>query len=127
MKKVAIMVPMLLALAVSLFAAKPRIAIIDFEDKSGSAWGHWAIGSGVSDMLATTLFKTGKFDIYERKQMDALLQEQSMQMSGAMTPETAVKVGKILGVKYLVVGSVNQFGQKETGVKAFGLGVKSTT
>lgn len=127
MKKTTILVIFLLALTVFSVAAKPRIAIIDFEDKSGSAWGSWAIGTGVSDMLATTLFKTGKFDIYERKQMEAILGEQSLQMSGALTTESAVKVGKLLGVKYLVVGSVNQFGQKETGVKAFGLGVRSTT
>jgi curli biogenesis system outer membrane secretion channel CsgG len=127
MKKTATLFCFLVVLTVFAFAAKPRIAIIDFEDKSGSAWGEWAIGTGVSDMLATTLFKTGKFDIYERAQMEAILSEQSLQMSGAMTTESAVKVGKLLGVKYLVVGSVNQFGQKETGVSAFGIGVKSTT
>ncbi|MGA2548024.1 MAG: CsgG/HfaB family protein [Rectinemataceae bacterium] len=127
MKKTTIVFFILFVMTVFAFAAKPRIAIVDFEDKSGSAYGSWAIGTGVSDMLATTLFKSGKFDIYERKQMEAILKEQSLQLSGAMTTESAVKVGKLLGVKFLVVGSVDQFGQKETGVKAFGIGVKSTT
>ena len=127
MKKPTMVFFILFVMTVLAFAAKPRIAIVDFEDKSGSAYGNWAIGTGVSDMLATTLFKSGKFDLYERKQMEAILQEQNLQMSGAMTTESAVKVGKLLGVKFLVVGSVDQFGQKETGVKAFGIGVKSTT
>jgi curli biogenesis system outer membrane secretion channel CsgG len=116
-----------LVLALSAFAAKPRVAIVDFENKSGSAWGHWAIGEGVSDMLATAMVKSGKFEVYERSQMEKILQEQNMQMSGAMTPESAVKVGALLGVQYLVMGSVNQFGQKETGVSALGIGVKKTT
>jgi hypothetical protein len=76
-------------------------------------------------MLATSLFKSGKFDLYERKKMDAVLEEQKLGLTGLITPETAVKMGKLLGVQYIVIGSVNQFGQSTGGGSAFGVSINS--
>lgn len=124
--KRAIIVLLMLALAAGgLYAKKPRIAIADFSDKVGGSYGDWKIGDGISDMLATSLMKTGKFDLYERKKMDAILEEQKLGLTGLITPETAVKMGKLLGVQYIVIGSVNQFGQKEEGGSAFGISINS--
>ncbi len=125
--KTKILVIILLLLSCVMYAKKPRIAIITFEYKAGSAEGSWAVGDGISDMLATALFKSGKFDVMERAKMESMLEEQKLGMTGMVTPESAAKMGKILGVQFIVVGSVNQFGQKTDKTKALGIEVNTTT
>jgi curli biogenesis system outer membrane secretion channel CsgG len=104
---------------------KKRIAVTRFEDKSGAGYAN--IGDGVADMLATALVKSGKFFVIERKELDKVLAEQHLGASGAVTPETAAKAGKVLGVELLVIGGVTEFGIKERevsgGIKVFGAGV----
>lgn len=90
---------------------KKRLAVMDFDDKTGH--GSWHIGSGMADMLTTSLVKSGKFMVIERQQLEAVMKEQAMGLSGAITPQSAAQVGKLLGVELMVIGSVNEFGEKE--------------
>ena len=91
---------------------KKRIAVSTFGDGSGYHGG----GTGVSDMLATALVKSGKFVVVERKEIDKVLQEQKMGLSGVITEQTAPQVGRMLGVDLLVVGSVSELGTKERSI-----------
>ncbi len=125
--KTRILVLIMVLLAACAYAKKPRLAIIDFQYKAGSDSGSWPVGQGIADMLATALFKSGKFDVMERTKLESVLDEQKLQMSGITTPESAVKAGKILGLQYIVIGSVNQFGQKADQTKAFGVIVNNIT
>ena len=100
---------------------KKRVAVMDFEDKTGH--GGWHIGSGMADMLTTALVKSGKFMVIERQQLEKIMKEQSLGMSGAVTAQSAAQVGKLLGVELMVTGSVNEFGEKSSKVGG-GLGSK---
>lgn len=107
---------------------KKRVAVVDFEDRSG--WGH-NIGSGLADMLVTELVKTGEFMVIERQELQKILQEQGLGMSGAVTPQSAAQVGKLLGVELMVMGSVSEFGEKKSkiggSIGKFGIGGKLTS
>jgi len=109
-------------------ALKKRIAVIDFDDRSG--YGR-NIGQGVADMLVTSLVESEKFLVIERSELDELLKEQGLGMSGAVTPQSAAQVGKLLGIEIMVTGSISEFGEKEQkvgggigSVGGFNLGVK---
>jgi curli biogenesis system outer membrane secretion channel CsgG len=108
---------------------KKRIAVSRFADRSGAGYAH--IGDGVADMLTTALVKSGKFIVIERAEFDKVLEEQKLGQSGVVTPESAPKVGKALGVELLVIGSVSEFGTKENtvsgGVSIFGGGITKKT
>ncbi|WP_367340320.1 CsgG/HfaB family protein [Aminivibrio sp.] len=91
--------------------AKPRIAILEFEDKSGAG----APGEAVADMLTTELFNTNEFTILERQRMDAILSEQDLSSEGYVDSSTAVKMGKLLGVDFLVTGAITQFKTETAG------------
>lgn len=106
---------------------KKRVAVSRFEDRTGS--GYHSLGSGVADMLATALVKSGKFSVIERQELDNVLTEQKLGESGLVTPETAPKVGQLLGAELFVVGAVTEFGTKESkiggGISLLGGGVKT--
>ncbi len=85
---------------------KERIAILDFEAGSVSA----DTAKTVAELLGTELVNTGKFAVIERKQIAKVMNEQGFQMTGAVDMEKAVQVGKLLAVKYLVMGSVAKLG-----------------
>jgi curli biogenesis system outer membrane secretion channel CsgG len=122
----------LIALAVGPGAGwaqqKWRIAVVEFENKTPDHWWGNRLGRAASDMLTTHLVKTGKFDVYEREKLQAILNEQGLGKSGAVTPQSAAKVGQLLGIQYIVTGAVSEFGrsQKGFGFGGFG-GMKSQT
>jgi curli biogenesis system outer membrane secretion channel CsgG len=106
---------------------KKRVAISRFEDRSGSGFNH--LGSGVADMLATALVKSGKFAVIERQELDKIVEEQKLGESGLVTAQTAPKVGQLLGAELFVVGAITECGTKESniggGVSMFGGGLKT--
>ncbi len=106
------------ALVLSAFSLeaqlKKRVGIATFQDKTGS--GYHSLGEGVADMLATSLVKSGKFMVLERQEIEKVIQEQQFGQSFMVTPESAPKVGQILGVELFVVGSVTEFGTKESSI-----------
>lgn len=110
---------------------KKRVAVFAFEDKTDRS-SHWwdgrAPGDGMADMLTTALVKSGEYTVVERKDVAAVLEEQRLGESGAVTQESATRLGKVLGVELAVVGSVTEFGHSKQDiggtVKGFGLGVK---
>lgn len=112
--------------AQSLKHLKKRIAVVDFEDRAG--YGH-NIGRGLADMLVTSLVKTEKFIVIEREELDKVLAEQGLGLSGAVTPQSAAQVGKLLGVELIVTGSVSEFGEKKSSIGGAlkGIGAKLTS
>ena len=92
---------------------KRRIGVVEFENKS--AYGQGRLGGAASDILITELAKSGKFIVVERDKMDKIMAEQKLQAQGTIDAQTAVQIGKIMGLEAIVVGSVSQFGVKKEG------------
>ena len=92
-------------------AAKPRIAVLEFKNKvQGYGWSGYKAGEAAQDMLVTELVKRGDFRVMEREQLAAILEEKNLSLSGDIDPKTAVKVGKMIGVEYLIAGAVTEMG-----------------
>lgn len=92
-------------------SAKARIAILEFEDKSGAG----APGEAIADMLTTEIFNTKAFTIIERAKIDSLLSEQDLSAMGYVDSSTAVKMGKLLGVEFLITGAITKFTTETAG------------
>ncbi len=97
---------------------RPTIAVLSFDYGTVQHWwsGTWDIGEGISDMIVDELVNDGSFRVIERKRLDAILAEQNFSNSERADPsaKTMVQIGKALGVKYLVVGSVTKFGTEQS-------------
>jgi curli biogenesis system outer membrane secretion channel CsgG len=103
---------------------KRRVAIMNFDFGTVQRWwsGDWDVGKGISDMLVTKLVKDGTYSVVERKMLDQILAEQNFSNSDRANPMTAAKIGKILGVNAIIVGSVTQFGFDDKNFKLGGAG-----
>ena len=114
------------ALAQSARASRPPVAVLDLDFGSVQQWwsGNWDIGKGVADLLVDELVNDGSFRVIERKRLDAILAEQNFSNSERADPTAAsvAKIGKALGVKYLVVGSITKFGTENRNVGVGGGG-----
>lgn len=71
-----------------------------------------------SDMLITVLVKTKKYRVVERERLASILKERKLQMSGLVSQTTAVKIDKLIGVKYIITGAVTEYGQSKSGFRA---------
>jgi len=96
--------------AESSAASKTRVAVIDFEQKAFQEFQGKQIGEIVAEWLITSLANTGRFEVVERAQLQKVLKEQQLGISGMINQETAAKMGELLGVKVIVSGTVIQIG-----------------
>jgi curli biogenesis system outer membrane secretion channel CsgG len=110
-------------------AKRPQIAIMDFDYGTvDNWWGQYDIGKGMADQVVDALVNDGSFRVIERKKLDTVLAEQDFAGSDRADPSAAklAKVGKVLGVKYIMAGSITKFATEKRGgglrVKGIGVG-----
>lgn len=95
---------------------KKRVAVFDFDyatvqTYSAAAFGsNVDVGRGIADLTVKYLVQDGTYSVIERKAMDKILTEQNFSNSDRANPASAAKLGKLLGVDAIIVGSVTQFG-----------------
>jgi curli biogenesis system outer membrane secretion channel CsgG len=82
----------------------PFVAVFSFED-SNEEDDPENLGMVFSEMLTTALIQTNRFQVLERTQLDKILEEQALGLTGAIDDETAVDVGELIGIDAVVVGS----------------------
>jgi TolB-like protein len=70
--------------------------------------------TAVTNRFETELMKTGTVQVLERRNMDAILQEQGFQQTGACTSECQVQVGQLLGVDRIISGDIGKVGDMIT-------------
>lgn len=88
---------------------KKRVAIVGF-GMYVRTYGVKEMDRLLIEMLSTSLFKTGQFDLVERKEIERVFQEQKFQLSGMVDPATAVEIGKILGAQAIITGAITEIG-----------------
>ena len=97
---------------------KKRVAVFDFDyatvqSYSSAMFGtNVDVGRGMSDLTVKYLVQDGTYSVIDRKAMDKILAEQNFSNSDRANPNSAAKLGKILGVDAIIVGSITQFGNE---------------
>lgn len=91
----------------------PTVAVMDFNGfMLGRTGASVPIGKAVSSMLVTELSGREGMRVIERAQLHDLLQEQRLALSGRVDEGTAIEVGQMLGVQYMVFGNVTSIVQQ---------------
>ena len=99
-------------------ARRPRVAVMSFDyatvqSASSAMFGsNIDVGKGISDLLINNLVKDGTYSVIERAALDKLMTEQNFSNSNRADPSSAAQLGKLLGVDYIIIGSITQFGNE---------------
>ncbi len=92
--------------------SRPGIAVLPFEN--GGSYGQDkenfdALQVGLQQMLITEFAQNPQLRIVERGRIKDLLSEQDLGASGRLDQNTAAKLGKLVGAKYIVLGGFIDF------------------
>jgi TolB-like protein len=88
-----------------LIPERPRIAVLPMELSGYPDEDIAVIRQNWRNMVEAGLIKSS-FRVVDRDVVDSILQEQHFQKSGVVNRQTSVDLGKILGINYVVVGTV---------------------
>jgi len=91
---------------------RPGIAVLAFDNSGsyGQAKENFdALEKGIAGMLISELAANPAARVVEREQIEKLLAEQHLGATGTVTPETAAKIGKLVGARYVITGSFIDF------------------
>lgn len=93
-------------------AGVKRIAVFPFEDLSGKRKRYGAVEELVVDQMVTSVMKdasaTEFLELISRDQLDRVIAEQKLGLSGMVNEETAMEVGALLGVHEIITGKITQ-------------------
>jgi curli biogenesis system outer membrane secretion channel CsgG len=92
---------------------KLRVGVVNFQNKTPSR--VLGVGEAAADILGTILQKTGRFIVIPQQDMASILEHQRMGQTGAINPDTAAKMGQILGLNAIVTGSITSYSETEEG------------
>ena len=125
-----ILASVLLALIATISQAqqKKRVAVMNFDYATVSSgvaaiFGtNQDVGTGIADLLVDKLVASGTYSVIERKALDKILAEQNLSNSDRADPTSAAKLGRLLGVDAIIIGSITQFGRDDKKTNIGGLG-----
>jgi curli biogenesis system outer membrane secretion channel CsgG len=103
-------------------STKPRIAVIEFSNKADNQWWHSTGAQAAQDIFVTELVKSRKFSVIEREKINSIMQEKGLTLAGDIDPKTAMQIGKLLGLNYILTGAVTEYGATDTGAHGGGIG-----
>ncbi|MFQ6008214.1 MAG: tetratricopeptide repeat protein [Candidatus Zixiibacteriota bacterium] len=87
------------------------IAVADFDGSNLSA-ELVPIAKGLAEFTAIDLAKVHSLTVVERQKLDVLMRERQLSRSGYIDPATAPRLGRLMGARKLVTGSVLGIGDK---------------
>ncbi|MFC1669759.1 CsgG/HfaB family protein [Spirochaetota bacterium] len=108
MKRVAqtiLLIPIfiLCILSQAFSSQKMKIAVMEMRADGVSK----RTAKAVSNMIRTEMIRMKKFTVIERSQMNMILREQGFQMTGCTDQKCAVKMGRLLSARKMLLGEVS--------------------
>jgi len=94
---------------------KERAAVLPFSYADGRSSPGGRI---VSEALATAIAEQGGAVLVERSQIESAMKEISLSFTGMISSSTALQAGRVVGARYLVVGTLADDGEKKVEVNA---------
>lgn len=107
---------------------KKRVAVMNFDYGTvktvvASIFGtDQDVGKGITDLMVQKLVEDGKYRVIERAALDKIIAEQNFNNSDRADPSSASKIGRILGVDTIIIGSITKFGRDDKQVGGAGGG-----
>ena len=91
-------------------SGKPTVAVLDFEGQDVSE----SDVKTLTERMRTEIGNTNAVRLIERKAVEKIMAEQGFQQSGCTSDECAAEVGQLLGVQFMISGSIGKMGKSYT-------------
>lgn len=107
---------------------KKRVAVLNFDYGTvkttvAAIFGtDQDVGKGITDLMVQKLVQDGKYSVIERAALDKIMNEQNFSNSDRADPASAAKIGRILGVDTIILGSITRFGRDDKQIGGVGGG-----
>lgn len=113
MKKIMFALAMLFSIGVwaENVVVVPTVAVLPFESRDRQA-ASTDTGKSVAELLNVALMESGNADMVERAELDAALNELQLSAVGLTSKDSQVKLGRFIGAKILITGSLFKSGSK---------------
>jgi len=103
--------------------ARPTIAILDFEGQGISVQEVQTL----TERMRSEIGSTNAVRLIERKAIESIMAEQGLAQSGCVSDECAAEVGQLLGVQFMINGTIGKLGDSYTiDVKMFSVETGAT-
>jgi len=91
---------------------RPGIAVMPFDN--GGSYGQNkedfdALQKGIAGMMISELAQNPAARVVEREDIQRIIEEQNLGTAGRVDPQTAAKIGKLVGARYVILGSFIDF------------------
>lgn len=87
------------------------MAILDFQNNSPHEdWNY--IRATLPDLMAVYFAGKADFKVVERQRLRQVMEELKLGVTGMVDPQTAQRIGKLLGANVVVLGSFTELGNK---------------
>ena len=91
----------------------PRVAVLETTNDSMVADINVNDTKSVTNYVIEALLDSGRFNVMERSQLQALAREHHLNMTGLIDVASAPQIGKMLGVEYLIISNIASISNKE--------------
>ena len=110
----------------SAFDRRASVVLLDFNVATNKDQADWApLAKGIPQMLMTELSRNPDIRIVERERLQAVLDELKLTPAALVDPQTAAKVGKLIGARYMVSGGIAVIGNKQLRLDVHGFKVET--
>ena len=117
MKKGGLTVLAVLATAISLAASdatveggRPGLAVLPAQNRVESLWWAESGARAAQEIFLERLVENEHYRVMARGELEAKLQENRLWLTGELSPASIVKLSRLLGVRYLLMGALTEYG-----------------
>ena len=114
----------------ALIESNANVAVMDFGTHPGAVPIDINIlnaGRAANEYVTKRLVESGKFNVIDRFMVEETIENEGLNTTGLIDPDTARRLGEILGVQYIVCGNINDVTLSDVGTKILSSGVTVCT
>ena len=135
MKRLSILILMALMLlmnhtSAALIEQNANVAVMDFGTHPGAVPIDINIlnaGQAANEYVTFRLIESGKLNVIDRFMVEEKINAEGIKTEGLVDPDSARKIGELLGVKYIIYGNVNDVTLSNVGTSVLSTGVTVCT
>lgn len=90
----------------------PTVAVLPFENRDRRQSENADAGKSAAELFAIALMESGCAELVERAELDKALEELHLSAVGLTDKESQLKLGRLVGAKIIITGSIFRTGDK---------------